>query len=124
MYQSNLVKGGAALKQSQLIKGVLEGCVLATVAQGEIYGYQLIQALRQHGFDALVGGTLYPLLAKLEKNGDVTSTVKPSPDGPARKYYTLTPQGRTTLQTFNQQWTQLKANVDQIIAEVTLDDQN
>jgi len=59
------------LKQSQLLKGVLEGCVLAIVAKGEIYGYELIQALQQAGFNSVMGGTIYPLLAKLEKNGDL-----------------------------------------------------
>lgn len=55
------------MKQSQLLKGVLEGCVLAIVAKGEIYGYELIQALQQVGFNSVMGGTIYPLLAKLEK---------------------------------------------------------
>ncbi len=122
MFLNNLVKGGDLLKQSQLIKGVLEGCVLATISQGEVYGYQLIQALRQHGFDSLVGGTLYPLLAKLEKNGAVTSVIKPSPDGPNRKYYTLTSAGLTALHAFEQQWTQLKHHTDQILAEVQSND--
>ncbi len=70
------------MKQSQLLKGVLEGCVLAIVAKGEIYGYELIQALQQVGFNSVMGGTIYPLLAKLEKNGDLASRMRPSPEGP------------------------------------------
>ncbi|GEL16097.1 PadR family transcriptional regulator [Pediococcus cellicola] len=103
------------MKQTQLIKGVLEGCVLAITAQGEIYGYELIQALHQNGFTTIVGGTLYPLLIKLEKNGDLQSIVKPSADGPDRKYYVITTQGIRTLHTFNQQWFQLKNHVDKIL---------
>lgn len=111
------------IKQTQLIKGVLEGCVLATIATSDVYGYQLIQALRLHGFDTLVGGTLYPLLAKLEKNGDLTSDLRPSPDGPDRKYYALTPQGRQTLQDFTTQWQTLKTNVNDLLQEVPAHDQ-
>ncbi|PTM24658.1 PadR family transcriptional regulator [Lactobacillus sp. PFC-70] len=111
------------MKQSQLIKGVLEGCVLAIISQGETYGYQLIQALHHHGFPSLVGGTLYPLLAKLEKGGAIVSVKKPSPDGPARKYYTLTPQGKETFQTFQHQWSQLSGHVNQLIDEVHSNDE-
>ncbi|VDH12792.1 transcription regulator () [Lactiplantibacillus plantarum] len=50
------------MKQTQLLKGVLDGCVLAIIADHEIYGYELIQALREDGFDSIVGGTLYPYL--------------------------------------------------------------
>lgn len=110
------------MAQTQLIKGVLEGCVLATIAEHEVYGYELIQALRQHGFTNLVGGTVYPLLLKLEKNGDLTSTLKPSADGPNRKYYQLTAQGQQTLATFATDWQQLQVNVAKILRQVTNDD--
>ncbi|ALO05114.1 PadR family transcriptional regulator [Lactiplantibacillus paraplantarum] len=103
------------MKQTQLIKGVLEGCVLAIIADHEIYGYELIQALRAAGFDSIVGGTLYPLLVKLEKHGALTSQFKASPAGPQRKYYAITPQGLQTLATFNLQWFQLKEHVDHIL---------
>lgn len=108
--------GGAALKQTQLLKGVLEGCVLAIIADHEIYGYELIQGLREAGFDSIVSGTLYPLLAKLEKHGDLQSRLKASPDGPNRKYYSLTDQGSQSLAAFNHQWFQLKDQVDHILS--------
>ncbi|MFO1564708.1 PadR family transcriptional regulator [Lactiplantibacillus plantarum] len=85
------------MKQTQLLKGVLDGCVLAIISDHEIYGYELIQALREDGFDSIVGGTLYPLLAKLENRGDLIGQFKTSPDGPQRKYYAITPQGLQTL---------------------------
>ena len=65
------------MKQTQLLKGVLDGCVLAILSKHESYGYEIMQALHQYGFTSIVGGTLYPLLAKLEKQGDVTGTIKP-----------------------------------------------
>lgn len=106
------------MKQTQLIKGVLEGCVLAIVSQDEVYGYELIQSLHQHGFTTIAGGTLYPLLIKLEKNGALISKVKPSKDGPDRKYYSITPQGLQEFREFNQQWFQLKNHVDKILKEM------
>ena len=107
------------MKQTQLLKVVLDGCVLAIIADHEIYGYELIQALREDGFDSIVGGTLYPLLAKLENRGDLIGQFKTSPDGPQRKYYAITPQGLQTLTTFNHQWFQLKAHVDHILTRRT-----
>ncbi|MPQ37361.1 PadR family transcriptional regulator [Lactobacillus plantarum] len=107
------------MKQTQLLKGVLDGCVLAIIADHEIYGYELIQALRADGFDSIVGGTLYPLLAKLENRGDLIGQFKASPDGPQRKYYAITPQGLQTLTTFNHQWFQLKAHIDHILTRRT-----
>ena len=106
------------MKQTQLIKGVLEGCVLTIIAQKEVYGYELIQSLKQNGFENIVGGTLYPLLVKLEKNGDLKSVVKSSPSGPDRKYYSITTQGLSSLKEFNQQWTTLSSNVNQIMKKV------
>lgn len=105
------------IKQTQLIKGVLEGSVLAIIATGDVYGYQLIQALHQNGFTSVMGGTLYPLLAKLETNGDLKSTLRPSPNGPSRKYYSLTAQGTQTLAVFTTQWQTLKAHVDKLLKE-------
>ncbi|WP_179395482.1 PadR family transcriptional regulator [Lacticaseibacillus absianus] len=110
------------MKQTQLLKGVLDGCVLALISGHELYGYELIQALRATGFDSIVGGTLYPLLAKLEKNGDLVSRMRASPDGPDRKYYRLTPQGRQTLAAFDAQWHQLTNQVATILERVTKDD--
>ena len=55
------------MKETQLLKGVLEGCVLDMIGQKERYGYELVQTLREAGFDTIVPGTIYPLLQKLEK---------------------------------------------------------
>lgn len=108
------------MKQTQLIKGVLEGCVLGIIAQKEVYGYELIQALKENDFESVVGGTLYPLLIKLEKNGDLQSVVKSSPNGPDRKYYSITAKGISSLKEFNLQWTKLNVNVNQIMKKVNL----
>ena len=88
------------IRESQMLKGILDGCVLRVIADGEVYGYELIQKLKQSGFDNAVGGTIYPILQKLEKNGDVTSLMKKSKEGPNRKYFQITEQGLVTLQAF------------------------
>ncbi|WP_125703544.1 PadR family transcriptional regulator [Lacticaseibacillus daqingensis] len=111
------------MKQSQLIKGVLEGCVLSLIGPAEVYGYELIQALRENGFENLVGGTLYPLLAKLEQNGELISTMRPSPDGPDRKYYRLTPAGWQAVRDFKLQWETLVGHVETILERVNTDEQ-
>ncbi|WP_125703859.1 PadR family transcriptional regulator [Lacticaseibacillus daqingensis] len=104
------------MAQTQLLKGVLEGCVLAILARQESYGYELMQALHDYGFTSVVGGTLYPLLAKLEKQGDLVGRLIPSADGPARRYFHLTPQGQGTLREFEQQWAQLGSQVAAVLA--------
>ena len=103
------------MKQTQLLKGVLEGCVLAIIKEKPIYGYELVQSLRKSGFTDIIGGTVYPLLQKLEKQGVITGEVLPSPDGPDRKYYSLTESGLIRLQQFNQQWSELVTNVNHLI---------
>ncbi len=50
------------MKETQMLKGVLDGCVLQIISQKEIYGYELVQELRKQGFENMVGGTAYPLL--------------------------------------------------------------
>ena len=103
------------MKQTQLLKGVLEGCVLAIIKEKPIYGYELVQSLRLSGFQDIVGGTVYPLLQKLEKQGAILGVEKPSPDGPNRKYYTLTNLGEDNLIAFKKQWKSLTINVETIL---------
>lgn len=107
--------GSGPVKQTQLIKGVLEGCVLLIVADGEVYGYQMVQLLRTYGFTRMVAGTVYPLLQKLEKQGCLASRIGHSPDGPDRKYYYRTPVGRKRCREFVEQWRQLAVTVNQLI---------
>ena len=54
---------------TQLMKGILEGCVLSVIAEHETYGYEILQRLTESGFTELGEGTMYPVLTRLEKNG-------------------------------------------------------
>lgn len=102
------------MAETQLLKGVLEGCVLQMITQREIYGYELVQGLREVGFTTIIGGTVYPLLQKLEKKGLIVGETKPSPDGPDRKYFQLTAAGQAYLTDFWQQWQDLVEKVETI----------
>ncbi len=95
------------MNNPQLLKGVLDGCVLKVINDSEIYGYDLIKELQNQGFTEIKGGTIYPLLQKLEKNELIKGTLKPSSEGPERKYFTITKAGKVYLNEFNQQWTNL-----------------
>jgi len=104
------------LKQTQLLKGILEGCVLLIMAENEVYGYELVQLLKEYGFKQIVAGTVYPLLQKLEKQGYLSSTMKPSSDGPDRKYYEITLEGKEHCCEFIDMWKDITSNVNNLIS--------
>ncbi|MGT2924701.1 PadR family transcriptional regulator [Streptococcus caviae] len=100
------------MNETQMLKGVLDGCVLQIIAKEEIYGYELVQRLKKAGFVNMVAGTVYPLLQKLEKKELIQSQLKPSPEGPDRKYFIITDAGKTCLSNFWQQWQDLVGKVN------------
>lgn len=105
------------MKETQMLKGLLEGCVLALIQQGagEIYGYELVQRLKASGFTTIVGGTIYPLLQKLEKNQLIKGEMRKSPEGPDRKYFTLTTLGEQSLADFHRQWREMEGKVNGLL---------
>ncbi|HJB86398.1 PadR family transcriptional regulator [Mordavella massiliensis] len=100
--------------KSQLMRGTLEGCILKFLSEETTYGYELVERLEQNGFQDIKEGTIYPLLVRLEKKGIIRSEFRPSPLGPSRKYYSLTPDGFEYLQEFTENWKQIEASVNQI----------
>src|SRR5687768_9862036 len=86
----------------QVRKGVLELCILRALEHQERYGYELVKTLAAVPGLSLTEGTLYPLLSRLRVAGLVTSRLEESDEGPARKYYTLTREGRRTLAAMNE----------------------
>lgn len=102
--------------KSQLLKGSLEGCVLKIIdLKDEIYGYDIARILKENGFTDISEGTLYPLYTRLQKNGFISSTMKESPFGPVRKYYSLTDKGREELKDFVDNWGYMSKNINDII---------
>ena len=89
---------------SEWLRGVLELCVLGVLADGPTYGYAIAARLEAAGLGVVKGGTLYPLLARLELEQLVKSSWSAGDGGPGRKYFTLTPQGRSELAHRAQLW--------------------
>lgn len=87
------------------MRGVLSLCVLAVVAEGETYGYVIAQRLHAAGLGTVKGGTLYPILTRLEQDGLVTSRWEAGDGGPGRKYFTVTPAGTHALRERADDWT-------------------
>ena len=91
-------------RRSQWLRGVLDLCVLALLSDGESYGYQLAQALDRAGIGPIQGGTLYPVLLRLQRTGLVQARWREGESGPARKYYRLTVTGRDALARTGRDW--------------------
>ncbi len=89
---------------TEMLKGVLEGCVLDIISRGETYGYEITRKLNALGFSDVVDGTVYTILVRLEKNNLVTIDKKPSDMGPPRKFFTLNAGGRRELDRFWEKW--------------------
>lgn len=79
----------------QVRKGLIELCVLNALAERERYGYELVKTLVDLPGLGITEGTLYPLLSRLRLQGIVSTRLEESPEGPARKYYVLTEEGRS-----------------------------
>ncbi|BCB02571.1 PadR family transcriptional regulator [Bacillus sp. KH172YL63] len=99
---------------TELLKGVLEGCVLEIISRGETYGYEITQQLRELGFTDVVEGTVYTITMRLEKNNLVEIEKKRSTVGPPRKFYTLNEAGREKLQSFWRKWDFLTSKMNEI----------
>ncbi|SET63450.1 transcriptional regulator, PadR family [Oceanobacillus limi] len=89
---------------TEMLKGVLEGCVLEIISRGETYGYEITQHLRELGFTDVVEGTVYTITMRLEKHNLVDIEKKRSTVGPPRKFYTLNEAGKEKLDTFWEKW--------------------
>lgn len=103
------------MEESQLLRGILEGCVLAVIADGETYGYEILAKLETSGFESLLEGTLYPVLTRLEKKGLISCRKAKSPYGPIRKYYSITETGKKALLSFKANYKKITAAADTVL---------
>jgi len=108
--------GGARNPLVELRRGVLEHCVLALVRDEESYGFDIVRALTAAGNLLTSEGTIYPLLARLRRDGLVTTTWRESGSGPPRRYYRITGEGRRTLDAFASDWRRFADAVDDLLA--------
>lgn len=100
---------------SQMLKGILEGCLLIIIGEKEVYGYEVNQVLKAHEFLEVAEGTIYPLLQKMQKEKWIEGEMRASSDGPMRKYFHLTPLGEEKKNDFQREWTILKNSVEALI---------
>lgn len=92
--------------RSQMRKGVLEYCILSILDKQEAYASAIIDALKAAGL-IVVEGTLYPLLIRLKNQGSLTYRWEESPQGPPRKYYGISEDGRALLRVMDASWDEL-----------------
>lgn len=105
------------MADAQLLKGILEGCVLSIIMRGETYGYEILSQLEEAGFDNVGEGTLYPVLTRLDKNGYISCRKAKSPLGPIRKYYTITDIGQQRLIYFKEDYLKITYSAGQVLFE-------
>jgi PadR family transcriptional regulator len=101
---------------AQLRRGTLEYCVLALLERGERYGFDLVRELAEVDGMVTTEGTIYPMLARLRRDGAVETTWRESPAGPPRRYYTLTRSGRQALKQFREEWVRFRDGVDRVVS--------
>ncbi|SFS55844.1 DNA-binding transcriptional regulator, PadR family [Paenibacillus sp. 453mf] len=99
---------------TEMLKGVLEGCVLEIISREETYGYEITRRLNALGFTDVVVGTVYTILIRLEKNKLVEITKKPSDMGPPRKFYLINDAGREELQKFWEKWEFVSSKINEL----------
>ena len=110
-------RGELMAADTQLLKGVLEGCILRLLKKESGYGYLIVEKLKANGFKNIKEASVYPILTRLQKKGILKYEKRPSEIGPLRKYYLLTKQGESELQAFFESYQSIKNNVDNIFKE-------
>jgi PadR family transcriptional regulator PadR len=103
-----------AKQMTEMLKGTLEGIVLAILAGQPAYGYEITARLRDEGFIDIVEGTVYALLIRLEQRGFVDVAKVPSEKGPPRKVYSVNALGAQYLDEFWRAWGFLAERIDHI----------
>ena len=99
---------------TEMLKGTLEGIVLAILFDEPAHGYQITARLREQGFADIVEGTVYAVLVRVEQRGLVDVAKVPSEKGPPRKVYSLNARGRAYLTEFWASWDFLTHRLDQL----------
>jgi PadR family transcriptional regulator PadR len=101
-------------QMTEMLKGTLEGIVLAILSMRPAYGYEITAQLRERGFSDIAEGTVYALLVRIEQKGLADVEKIPSEKGPPRKVYSLNAQGRADLEEFWRTWSFLAEQLEQL----------
>src|SRR4051812_33000144 len=108
----------ADTRRTQLLRGVLDLCLLAVMEEGPAYGYDMTKRLRARGLSIVGEGSIYPLLGRLESSGLVDTHREASDGGPPRKYYRPSARGRRALAAGVEDWRATRDAIDAILATV------
>jgi PadR family transcriptional regulator PadR len=101
-------------QMTEMLKGTLEGIVLAILSVGPAYGFAITARLREQGFADIAEGTVYALLVRFEQRRFVDVEKIPSEKGPQRKVYSLNAKGREYLEEFWKTWSFLAEQLEQL----------
>lgn len=99
--------------KAQMRKGILEYCILAILSRGASYAPRIITELKAANM-IVVEGTLYPILTRQKNAGLLTYRWEESPQGPPRKFYSLTAKGEEMLRYWEQAWAELTEQIEKI----------
>ena len=91
---------------------MLELCILNAIRGTSLYGYDIVRKLRDIEGLVISEGTIYPILSRLRREGFVSTKIKESTEGPARKYYQLTEKGEKILYKMNRYWGHIKEGTE------------
>jgi PadR family transcriptional regulator, regulatory protein PadR len=105
-------------RRSDLLRGVLDLCLLAVMVEGPAYGYEMTKRLRAHGLSIVGEGSIYPLLGRLERDGLVETYRAASNGGPPRKYYRASREGQGVLAAGVSEWRAARDAVDAVLGPV------
>jgi PadR family transcriptional regulator PadR len=105
-------------RRSQLLRGVLDLCLLAVMEEGPAYGYEMTKRLRARGLSIVGEGSIYPLLGRLEREGLVETYRAASDGGPPRKYYRPSPEGQRALAAGVSEWRAARDALDSVLGLV------
>src|SRR6202161_4062785 len=106
-------------RRSQLLRGVLDLCLLAVMGEGSAYGYEMTKRLRARGLSIVGEGSIYPLLGRLERDGLVDTHRAARNGGPPRKYYKLSGLGQKALTIGISEWETTRDGVDAVLGLTT-----
>jgi PadR family transcriptional regulator PadR len=111
--------------RSQLLKGVLDMCLLAIISEESSYGYEMAEKLGTRGVHLTNEGSIYPTLSRMQRSELIASYfVEADGSGPPRKYYNITESGHERLLEWQEEWLDLRDGVDKVMKGATRDRSN
>lgn len=115
MYRMVPRSAGQKDRSTQLLHGVLDMCLMSIIDEEASYGYEMVRKLSERGLDLASEGSIYPLLSRLQKQGMIEGYLVQSSEGPARKYYRMSDEGREALEKWRGDWRGFRDSVDAVL---------